>query len=116
MIKKFNLILIFVSVSILSWAQTGTIESVLTEIESNNLTLKTLRDLNSAQKYANKEDITLSNPEIEFNYIWGANSPLNSKGIAVSQEFDLVIEYIYDSDMNECESFIFSELQKLLIE
>lgn len=36
--------------------------------------------------------------------------------IPVSQEFDLVIEYIYDSDMNECESFIFSELQKLLIE
>ncbi len=33
--------------------------------------------------------------------------------IPVSQEFDLVIEYICDSNMNECRNFIFSELQKL---
>ena len=35
--------------------------------------------------------------------------------IPVSHEFDLVIEYICDSDMNECRNYIFSELQKLLI-
>ena len=99
MIKKFNLIFILLSVSILSWAQTGTIESVLTEIETNNLTLKTLRDLNSAQKYANKEDITLSNPEFEFNYIWGANSPLTGKGIAISQEFDFQTILGYKSNV-----------------
>lgn len=99
MIKKFNLIFILLSVSILSWAQTGTIESVLTEIETNNLTLKTLRDLNSAQKYANKEDITLSNPEVEFNYIWGANSPLTGKGISVSQEFDFQTILGYKSNV-----------------
>ena len=99
MIRKFNLIFILISVSILSWAQTGTIESVLTEIETNNLTLKTLRDLNSAQKYANKEDITLSNPEVEFNYIWGANSPLTGKGIAISQEFDFQTILGYKSNV-----------------
>ena len=99
MIKKFNLIFILLSVSILSWAQAGSIESVLTEIETNNLTLKTLRDLNSAQKYANKEDITLSNPEVEFNYIWGANSPLTGKGISVSQEFDFQTILGYKSNV-----------------
>ena len=88
MIKKFYLLVAFVSTSLVSLAQTGTIESVLSEIEANNLTLKTLRESNNAQKYANKEEITLSNPEVEFNYIWGANSPTRGKGITVSQEFD----------------------------
>ena len=86
MIKKVYLVIIFISVSITSWSQS--IESVLADIEKNNLTLKTLREANNAQKYANKEDIALSNPEVEFNYIWGANSPERGKGIAISQEFD----------------------------
>lgn len=36
--------------------------------------------------------------------------------IPISQEYDLVIEFESDSDMNECKNYIFSELQKLLIE
>ena len=88
MIKRLYLVVILISASIISWGQEGTIESVLSEIETNNLTLKTLREANNAQKYANKEDIALSNPEVEFNYIWGANSPERGKGIAISQEFD----------------------------
>ncbi len=35
--------------------------------------------------------------------------------IPISQEYDLVIEYECDSDINECKNYIFSELQKLLI-
>ncbi len=88
MIKRLYIVIILLSASITAWPQTNNIESVLTEIEANNLTLKTLREANNAQKYANKEDITLSNPEVEFNYIWGANSPTKGKGLAVSQEFD----------------------------
>ena len=88
MIKRFYIVIILLSASITAWPQTNNIESVLTEIEANNLTLKTLREANNAQKYANKEDITLSNPEVEFNYIWGANSPTKGKEFAVSQEFD----------------------------
>lgn len=34
--------------------------------------------------------------------------------IPVSKEFDLVIEYICDSDMNECKNYIYSELKALL--
>ena len=88
MIKKFYLVILLISISFVAWSQTSSIESVLSAIEENNLTLKTLRESNKAQKYANKEDITLPNPEVEFNYIWGANLPERGKGIAISQEFD----------------------------
>lgn len=97
MIKRFYLIVILISISVISWAQASSIESVLSEIETNNLTLKTLREANNAQKYANKEDIALSNPEVEFNYLWGANSPMRSKGITISQEFDFQTIFGYKS-------------------
>lgn len=88
MIKHSYLVIILLFASITAWSQSKGIETVLVEIESNNLSLKALRDANNAQKYANKQEITLSNPEVEFNYIWGVNSPAKGKGLAISQEFD----------------------------
>ena len=87
--KKFILIVTIITYICNGTAQNTSIDKVLNDIENNNLTLKTLREEQKAEKLANKEDITLSNPEVEFNYIWGAyNHDINGKGISVSQEFD----------------------------
>jgi outer membrane protein TolC len=69
-------------------AQNG-IESVLTEVVQNNTALKALKDDIEAQKLDNKTGIYLSNPEVEFNYLWGApNNIGNRNDINVSQTFD----------------------------
>lgn len=87
--KKIILIVTIITYICNGTAQNTSIDKVLNDIENNNLTLKTLREEQKAEKLANKEDITLSNPEVEFNYIWGAyNHDINGKGISVSQEFD----------------------------
>ncbi len=87
--KKIILIVTIITYICNGTAQNTSIDKVLNDIEDNNLTLKTLREEQKAEKLANKEDITLSNPEVEFNYIWGAyNHDINGKGISVSQEFD----------------------------
>lgn len=87
--KRVILIVAILSYICNGTAQNISIDKVLNEIENNNLTLKTLREEQKVEKLANKEDIALSNPEVEFNYIWGAyNHDINGKGISVSQEFD----------------------------
>ena len=65
------------------------INEVLSEIEQNNTTLKSLREAVSAQKLENRTGIYLSNPEVEFNYLWGSPSQIGDrKDFSVRQEFD----------------------------
>lgn len=71
-------------------------ESVLTEIEANNSTLEALREQMEAQKLANRTDIFLSDPEIEFNFLWGNPSSIgNRTDFSVSQSFDFPTAYGY---------------------
>lgn len=64
------------------------IESVLSEIENNNTTLRAYRNLNEAQRLENKTDIYLENPEIGFNYLWGDPSSMGTRqDFSVSQSF-----------------------------
>ncbi|KAA6331765.1 hypothetical protein EZS27_019663 [termite gut metagenome] len=67
------------------------IETLLASIEQNNITLKALREKAEAQKLANKTDIFLTNPEIEFNYLWGSspNELGNRTDVSVKQKFDI---------------------------
>ena len=70
------------------------IETVLSEIESNNTTLSAYRNLNEAQKLENKTDIFLENPEVGFNYLWGNPSPMGTRqDFSVSQSFDFPTSY-----------------------
>lgn len=71
-------------------AQQNTLTAVLSAIESNNSTLKALRESAGAQKLANKTGIYLSGPEAEFGYLWG--SPVgtgNRTDISLKQNFDV---------------------------
>ncbi len=76
-------------------AQNG-METVLREIESNNTALHALREQTEASKLNNLTGIYLSNPELEFNYLWGSPSRIgNRNDISVTQSFDFPTAYGY---------------------
>jgi len=66
------------------------LNNVLSSIEENNSTLKSLREASEAQKLENKTGIYLSNPEVGFNYLWGKPGEIgNRKDFSVTQSFDI---------------------------
>jgi outer membrane protein TolC len=68
----------------------NSVSAVLTTIEENNTTLKALRETADAQKLGNKTSIYLSNPEADFNYLWGKPDEIgNRTDISVKQNFDI---------------------------
>ena len=66
------------------------IDAVLQQIERNNTTLEALRKQTEADKLQNKTGITLPDPEVSFDYLWGDPSSIgNRKDFGVSQSFDI---------------------------
>ena len=64
-------------------------ESVLREIESNNTKLEALRHSAEAEKLENRTGISLDDPEIGFNYLWGGPASIgNRQDVSVTQGFD----------------------------
>ena len=67
-----------------------TIDAVLQQIERNNTTLEALRKQTEADKLQNKTGITLPDPEVSFDYLWGDPSAIgNRKDFGVTQSFDI---------------------------
>jgi len=95
MMKK--IVLIFVSlIFVLSAKAQGPYDQVLAEIEKNSTTLKALSELMEAQKLENRTGIYITNPEIEFNYLWGDPSSIgNRTDFSVKQAFDFPSAYGY---------------------
>lgn len=66
------------------------IHTVLVSIEENNTTLKSLRESVEAQKLENRTGITLIDPEVGFNYLWGRpNNIGNRTDFSITQTFDI---------------------------
>ena len=66
------------------------ISEVLQSIEENNSTLNALRKTTDAQILENKTGVYLSNPEIEFGYLWGKPDPVgNRTDFSATQAFDI---------------------------
>ena len=87
--KKIIISALAILTSISLFAQNN-IESVLSSIEENNTTLKSLREIVEAEKLENKTDIYLSNPEVGFNYLWGNPTEIgNRTDFSISQSFDI---------------------------
>jgi outer membrane protein, heavy metal efflux system len=85
-------------------AQNG-METVLSEIESNNTALHALREQTEASKLNNLTGIYLPNPEVEFNYLWGNPSRIgNRNDINVTQSFDFPTAYSYRSKIARLEN------------
>ena len=69
-------------------------ETVLQQIEANNTALAALREQIESQKIGNRTGIYLSNPEVEFNYLWGNPKVMGKRtDFAVSQSFDFPTAY-----------------------
>lgn len=66
-----TIILIMVLLASVSLVAQENIDSILFSIEENNSTLKALREETNAQKLGNKTGIYLSDPDVEFGYLWG---------------------------------------------
>lgn len=83
-------------------AMTEGFEPVLTEIEKNNSTLSALREEAGANKLNNLTGLTLANPEVEFNYLWGSPSEIGSrKDFSVTQTFDFATLLGYKRNVAE---------------
>ncbi|MEN8118221.1 MAG: TolC family protein [Bacteroidota bacterium] len=69
-------------------------ESILSEIESNNTALRAYKGLNEAQRLENKTGIYLENPEVGFNYLWGNPAAMGErKDFSITQSFDFPTAY-----------------------
>lgn len=78
------------------------IESIISQVTTNNPTLKTLSKSNSADSAGNKSGIYLQNPEVGFNYLSGNPSTIgNRKDFSIMQTFDFPTAYIYKSQISE---------------
>lgn len=79
--------------------------TVLQEIEANSTTLKALREQADADKLASRTGINPSNPEVEFNYLWGDPSVMgNRTDVSVKQAFDFPSAYAYKGKISRLES------------
>lgn len=79
----------------------NTIDSVLVEIEKNNTTLSALQKRAEADKLGNKTGIYLTNPEIEFNYLWGNDLTGNRTDFSAKQTFDFPTAYGYKNQITD---------------
>jgi outer membrane protein TolC len=76
----------------------STIESVLESIEANNTSLDALRKQAEAKKIGSRTGIYLTNPEVEFNYLWGNTAEAGDrKDLNIMQSFDFPTAYYYKS-------------------
>jgi outer membrane protein TolC len=74
----------------------NTIENVLTEVEKNNTSLSALRKSIDAEKIGNKTGLTLQNPEVEFNYLFGTPSVIGNRAdFSIKQSFEYPTVYSY---------------------
>ena len=91
--KKMILSILLVSTQLVVIAQVG-YETVLQQIELNNTTLAAYRQQTDVAKIGNRTGITLVNPEVEFNYLWGSPTLIgNRTDIIVQQSFDFPTAY-----------------------
>lgn len=88
------------SVTVLN-AQT-TVEQLLRSIETNNSTLKVLREQTNADKLENRTGLTLPNPEVSVEYLWGKPAEIgNQFDYSITQSFDFPTAYAHRSQASK---------------
>lgn len=100
--RKYTIVIISIlALSTSLWAQ-NTVDKILTEVEKNNTTLSALRKSVDAEKIGNKTDIYLSNPEIEFAYLWGSPTVIgNRTNLSIKQSFDFPTVYKFKNQISD---------------
>ncbi|MDR2917255.1 MAG: TolC family protein [Tannerella sp.] len=104
MAKKLIVSMLLTLIMIPVMAQ-NEVETVLKEIESNSTTLSALREQMDAQKLANRTEIFLPNPEVEFNYLWGNPSVIGKRtDFSATQSFDFPTAYGHRNKISKLEN------------
>ena len=85
--KRLCLPIILIFITFSSYGQ-RTVGSLLREIEDNNPSLKAAAAEIEAERAAGRAEVVLANPEVEFNYLWGAENIGNRHDIRITQSFD----------------------------
>ena len=83
--KRFSSLIIALSVTVHGFGQSG----VLWEIEQNSPVLKAALAELEAERIASKGETLLANPEVEFDYLWGAENIGGRHDLRISQSFDI---------------------------
>ncbi len=79
----------------------NSIDSILAVIVKNNTSLSALRKNADAEKIGNKTGNYPSNPEVEFNYLWGSPKTIgNRKDLRIVQQFDFPSAYSYRNQIS----------------
>ena len=100
--KQFIIILVIVSASCSNVYSQYKIDGILAEIEKNSTELSALRKKMEAEKFGNKTNIYLQNPEVEFNYLWGHPTSIgNRKDFSIKQTFDFPTSYSYRNQISD---------------
>lgn len=83
----------------------GDYNDILLRIEANSTTLQSLREQMEAQKLGNRTGIFLSDPEVEFAYLWG-NTPVNGErtDFKITQSFDFPTVYGHRDRVSKLEN------------
>ena len=77
--------------------------SILSEIERNNITLKSLRSKAEADKLDYRTGLTPDDPEVEMGYLWETKDPEGGHRIdlGVSQSFDFPTVYYWKKKISD---------------
>ena len=86
--KRIYLTIIGLSSVFYSYGQSS-VEAVLDEISRNNPELKAAAAGLDMERLDNRSETLLENPEIEFNYLWGADNIGGRHDVRISQAFDI---------------------------
>ena len=86
--KRISLLILGLLIVTCSYGQ-GSVKDVLQQIEKNNPRLKAAAAEVEVERLAGKAETLLANPEVEFNYLWGAENIGGRHDIRVSQAFDI---------------------------
>ena len=82
------MIIIGLIIFIYSYGQSS-VDAVLREIERNNPELKAASAGLDEERLANRSEALLDNPEVEFNYLWGAENIGGRHDVRVTQAIDI---------------------------
>ncbi|WP_239060664.1 TolC family protein [Bacteroides sp. 519] len=102
MIQKFIFAFVLLISSSIIYAQTASLEDVLSGIEANNKQLQANKQETIVQKLEAKTDNNLPDPTVSYAHMWGKhNSNETISEMVVSQSFDFPTLYATRSKMNK---------------
>ncbi len=98
--KKTIIIVTILTLGYTLFAQ-NTIDNVLIEVEKNNTALSAYRKSIDAEKIGNKTGLTLQNPQVELNFLWGNPTAIgNRSDFIIRQSFDFPTAYSYKNQIS----------------